>query len=440
MTFARDRSSSVMVNRIEAFGFRSLRYVSQRLGPFHVLVGPNASGKSAFLDVLAFLADLQRIDLEHAIMGYLPYGVPVRATDPRQLTWMGNGESFELALEIGVPGDIRHQLQRADSAVCRYEIAIKASEPYGIMRENLWLKPPSDEVEARWSTTPKPDSAPTGIVKDPERRAPAGWRRVIHRDHEAERVTFRSETSSWSVKLRISKGRSALSGLPAEKGNFPVAWRFHRMLTEGVQRIALSSDTMRRTSPPARSTTLRPDGSNLPHVVDSFMNTHPDRYEDWLMHVQEALPDIKQISTRMQPWDHHRYLVIQYRTGLEAPSWVVSEGTFRFLALTLLAYLPGPGGPFLIKEPENGIHPLNVELVLQSLSSVYGSQVLVATHSPDVARLATVDQLLCFARDSIGGTDVVVGSAHPRLQHWTGPMDLGLLLGSGVLGDHTWHA
>ena len=48
----------MIVTRIEALGFRSLRYVSQRLGPFHVLVGPNASGKSAFLDVLAFLGDL----------------------------------------------------------------------------------------------------------------------------------------------------------------------------------------------------------------------------------------------------------------------------------------------------------------------------------------------------------------------------------------------
>lgn len=439
MTFPRDRSSIWMVNRIEAFGFRSLRYVSQRLGPFHVLVGPNASGKSAFLDVLAFLADLLRIDLEHAIMGYLPHGIPVRATDPRQVTWMGHGESFELALETSVPDDIRYQLQSADSAVCRYEIAVKASEPYGIMRENLWLKPRSDEVEAQRSTFPKPDTAPTGIVMDPEKRAPAGWRRVIHRDHQSEGVTFRSETSSWSVKLRISKGKSVLGGLPAEEGNFPVARRFHRMLAEGVQRIALSSETMRRASPPARSSTLRPDGSNLPHVVDSFMNACPERYADWLMHAQEALPDIERISTRTQPWDHHRYLVIQYRTGLEAPSWGVSEGTLRFLALTLLAYLPGPSGPFLIKEPENGIHPLNVELVLQSLSSVYGSQVLVTTHSPDVARLAKVDQLLCFSRDAGGGTDVVIGSAHPRLQGWTGPMDLGLLLGSGVL-DHTWHA
>jgi predicted ATPase len=33
-----------MITRIEALGYRCLRYISQPLGPFHVLVGPNASG------------------------------------------------------------------------------------------------------------------------------------------------------------------------------------------------------------------------------------------------------------------------------------------------------------------------------------------------------------------------------------------------------------
>ena len=429
-----------MVNRIEASGFRSLRNVSQRLGPFHVLVGPNASGKSAFLDVLAFLADLQRLDLDHAIMGSPPLQIPVRATDPQHLTWMGLGESFELAVETGVPSDIRYQLRDAGAEVCRYEIAVKASEPYGITRENLWLKPRSDDIEPPRSTFPNPSVAPTGIVRDPEKRAPAGWRRVVNRHHESERVTFRSETSTRTVGLHISNGKSVLDALPAEKGNFPVARRFHRMLTRGVQRIALSSETMRRASPPVRSTAFRPDGSTLPHVVQSFMDANPERYADWLMHVQEALPDIERLSTRTQPWDGHRYLVVQYRNGLEAPSWVVSKGTLRFLALTLLAYIPGSGGPYLIEEPENGIHPRNVESVLQSLSSLYDSQVLVATHSPDVARLANVDQLLCFCRDDSGGTDVVAGFAHPRLRDWPGTVDLGLLLGSGVLGRSTLSA
>lgn len=67
MKTSQNMGSGLIVTRIEALGFRSLRYVSQRLGPFHVLVGPNASEKSAFLDVLAFLGDLQRVDLKHAM-------------------------------------------------------------------------------------------------------------------------------------------------------------------------------------------------------------------------------------------------------------------------------------------------------------------------------------------------------------------------------------
>jgi predicted ATPase len=52
------------VTRIEALGYRSLRYVSQPLLPFRVLVGPNASGKSTSLDVIAFLGDLLRVGLD----------------------------------------------------------------------------------------------------------------------------------------------------------------------------------------------------------------------------------------------------------------------------------------------------------------------------------------------------------------------------------------
>jgi predicted ATPase len=47
-----------MLTLIEALNFRCLRYVKQPLAPFHVLVGPNASGKTTFLDVVAFLGRL----------------------------------------------------------------------------------------------------------------------------------------------------------------------------------------------------------------------------------------------------------------------------------------------------------------------------------------------------------------------------------------------
>jgi len=42
-----------IIQRIEALNYRSLRYVSQALRPFEILVGPNASGKSTFMDTIA---------------------------------------------------------------------------------------------------------------------------------------------------------------------------------------------------------------------------------------------------------------------------------------------------------------------------------------------------------------------------------------------------
>lgn len=425
----------MIVSRVEALGFRSLRYVSQRLGPFHVLVGPNASGKSTFLDVLAFLGDLQRVGLAQAVTGNELYGVPLRATDPQHLTWMRRGAAFELAVEAIVPGHLRERLKNESANVCRYEIKVDVSGPLRIAAETLWLKPDDNSGTAcRRTDFPNPPDPPERIVIDPEKRAPARWRRVLSREGKPHRVTFYPDTSRRSIRFQIEADKSALVNLPVDEGFTPVASWFRQMLAAGIQRIALSSEAMRRTSSPARSDTYLPDGSNLPHVVDAVALEHPDRYADWIKLVREALPDIERITVKMQPWDGHRYLVIHYRSGLEAPSWLVSDGTLRLLALTLLAYIPHPTGPYLIEELENGIHPLAVETTFESLSSIYDAQILLATHSPLVARLASVDQMLCFARNEESGTDVVAGPTHPRLRDWPGVVDLGLLLASGVMG------
>jgi len=126
--------------------------------------------------------------------------------------------------------------------------------------------------------------------------------------------------------------------------------------------------------------------------------------------------------------------MVHYAGGLQAPSWVVSDGTLRLLALTSLAYIPGFTGIYLIEEPEHGIHPAAVETVYQSLSSVYSGQVLVASHSPVLLSSARPEHLLCFARDDSGATDIVRGDEHPALAQWRREVSLGAFLASGVLG------
>jgi predicted ATPase len=203
----------------------------------------------------------------------------------------------------------------------------------------------------------------------------------------------------------------------------------------GVQRLALSGEAMRKPCPPTLQAGYLPDGSNLPYVVARLENSDPEQYARWVAHVREALPDIKDISTSERAEDRHRYLVISYRNGLEAPSWLISDGTLRTLALTLLAYTRDmDDAVILVEEPENGIHPRAIETVFQALSSIYKAQVFLATHSPVILGMAQQQDLLCFARDDSGATDIVSGDQHPRLREWRGTLNLSDLFGAGVLG------
>ena len=130
----------------------------------------------------------------------------------------------------------------------------------------------------------------------------------------------------------------------------------------------------------------------------------------------------------------HRYLKLVYDNELDVPSWMASDGTLRFLALTLPAYLPEFRGIYLIEEPENGIHPMAMETVFQSLHSVYSAQILLATHSPVVLGQSRARDVLCFKKDAGGATDIVPGNEHPGLKSWQGSLKLGDLYASGILG------
>jgi len=426
-----------MLVKIEARSYRCLRYVSQSLEPFQVLVGPNASGKSTFLDVVAFLADtLQEKDGVAA-------AVAARAPDIRDLCWMRQQGTFQLAVEAAIPEALQNRKNLTYNRV-RYELSVGQSQSTGetsLLTENLWLvksEPAvSREAPARQRTlfpeSPSPETPPS-IVRASGARTPPGWRPVLKKVPESGNDYFRAETSEWNNLFRLGPRRSALANLPEDDEKFAVSIWFRRLLLDGVQRLTLNSTSLRRPCPPGSPRRFLPDGSNLPWVVKDLEDNAPERLAEWIRHLKTALPDLRAIRSVERPEDRHRYLELDYETHLAAPSWLVSDGTLRMLALTILAYLPDLNGIYLIEEPENGIHPSAVETVLQSLRSVYGAQVLLATHSPVILSQTEPAHVLCFARTPQGETDIVWGNEHPRLRDWRRDTDLGTLFASGVLG------
>jgi predicted ATPase len=169
-------------------------------------------------------------------------------------------------------------------------------------------------------------------------------------------------------------------------------------------------------------------------MIKRLQDEHKDTYEEWLAHVQTVLSDLKAIRVVEREDDRSVYLMLGYTTGVEIPSWMASDGTLRFLVITLIAYLPYAGQLYLLEEPENGVHPLAVDAIYDSLSSAYDSQVLVATHSPTFLKLSSPDDVLCVAKDDGGATDVISGNEHPILREWQGSVDMDALFATGVIG------
>jgi AAA15 family ATPase/GTPase len=239
---------------------------------------------------------------------------------------------------------------------------------------------------------------------------------------------------SWQYAFKLGAQKSGLGNLPADETQFPATTWLRNLLIDGVQSFVLNSLLIRKASPPGQGRGFKPDGSNLPWVIDELNKKSLKRFKEWIAHLQTALPDIENITTIERADDRHRYLVIKYMNGLEVPSWVASDGTLRLLALTLPAYLPELKGIYLIEEPENGIHPRAVETIFQSLVSVYDAQILMATHSPVILGISNVQDVLCFAKTTEGATDIVAGNLHPALARWKGETNLGVLFAAGVLG------
>ncbi len=244
-----------IVTRIEALGYRSLRYTAQHLDSFHVLVGANGSGKSTFLDVVAFLGDIVRAGVEAALDGDARLAIPHRAPDAKHLTWMRRGGRVELAVELTIPEDRRRRLRRNGGAeVCRYELALDVAGPLRLVAETLWLKPSGSRATAgQRGHFPEPPEPPETILQPPRKRTPRGWKKVVSRGEEPERVMFHSETSGWNNSFRVGTAKAALASLPEDEDRFPVAIWFRETLQTGVRRLALSSEEMRRPSPPSRA-------------------------------------------------------------------------------------------------------------------------------------------------------------------------------------------
>ena len=430
-----------MIRLIEVKNYRSLRYLSRALDNFHVLVGANATGKSTFLDVIQFLSDIVNHGIDKAINGDDNI-LASRASYIDELTFAGKGGDIEFAIEVALPDRIVSLFNGRNFTTIRYEITIGKQEDTNenaLKKERVTLMSANSKAEAKKSPQARlmfPEFQNESRDSLMAKYKSDQYRHVISKKEEGN-ANFYNELygesgKGWIPSFKLGIKKSALANLPEDETKFPATTWLKFFLQQGVQKLVLNSSLISKPSPSGQSQYFKTDGSNLPWVIENLKKDNK-KFTQWIEHIQTALPDIFNITTFERPEDRHRYLKITYDNGIEVPSWLISDGTLRLLALTILAYIKDINGVFLIEEPENGIHPKAIECVYQSLSSVYSAQILLASHSPIILSMMALEHLLCFGKTKDGVTDIVKGTEHPKLLEWKGNPNLSLIFASGIL-------
>ncbi len=406
-----------MIAGITIKNFKGIRDITTLpLTRFHVLVGPNGSGKSTFLDAIDFVRDCLARGPASAVESR-------HISDFNDLTWMRLGGKIEIELWL----DLSDQIPDLAEYLISYRLAIRHDQTLGVAvdEEHLrqfsrgWL-PAGKKLEFSPNVKPRRLLGKTGKGTD----------------------YYSREKGTYQDSFNFGLDKLALALTPPDEERYPTANAVRRFLMQGVRYIQLDSPAMRLPCAATRPTDLDLDGTNLARVVGRLLGANgglgphwadPDSpISNWARHLRYAIPDLTSIGWARRQADNAEYILLRYDSGLEAPSWILSDGTLRMLALTLPAFLPPQPALYMIEEPENGVHPKALEIILRSLSAVPGAQMLLATHSPFVVQLTGIDPLLCFNRDS-NGVRITAGPNHPGLINWDGSPDPGVLFAAGVL-------
>ena len=401
-----------MLTRLRVQGFKNLADLTIRFGPFTCFAGHNAVGKSNLFDAIRFLHLLSQKPIMEAVASLRD--ARGRAPSPIELfTRFGNHREKEMRFtadvlvnrnvtdEFGVEG-------KAAISTMRYEVAFRIAESEGeileLVHESLR---PIVQSDARKSLRfPHSKSFRDSVVRG--RRVgdlismEAGQTIKVHQEgHGGRKLPAPKST----VTVVNGMGHSDFPSILAVKKEM-AAWRT----------LMLEPSAMRSPSSYRDSRQIDSRGAFLANAVYRLQKSerrHGQISAAISNRLSQLIGDVAEIRVVEDERSETRTLELKGRDGAFHPAHSLSDGTLRFLVLTVLELDPEVTGLTCLEEPENGIHPERIGAIVKLLrdttvdaTEAVGEgnplrQIIVNTHSPAVVTSVPVNDLVYLGQDRV---------------------------------------
>lgn len=383
-----------MVTRIEIDGFKTFNNFVMEFTPFTVIAGANASGKSNLFDALNLLSNLAKMDIRSAFND-------LRGDAEEQFTQFSSfdySNKIKLAVELLVDKNIKDNWGEETSLKytrLRYEILIerikndKGFEDLKITHEKLealkhrddnWVKN-NIPSSCRDIWRPKVKTGRRGIpyilteTKNGKLtiRIPLDGKPGSGKDFSAKDITQSALSSVNSVEFRH---------VFAAK-NEMLNWRM----------LQLNPEDLRKPSSRMALDSVSHSGANLAAALHRLKTDDDIVLNDISIELNNLLPNFTRVDVIEELAENRFVIKLTSDDGREFTSRVLSEGTLRILILCILKYDYQHKGIICFEEPENGIHPFRLQMMIQllkGLSTEYLDveepllplrQIIVNTHS-----------------------------------------------------------
>ncbi len=393
---------------ISVSNFKSFDEIDIKLDKFNILIGPNASGKSNFINIFRFLRDISRHGLDNAIslQGDKEYICNAMRNDPllkmsyslippnvgrllpykKQLLGLKLAKihnDFAIKFKKNKTFEIAYDNCQIDFALHAFGPQVKnndlnAAQPLG--KGSINIASEKGEVKIRYQFYGK-DSKADSLFRD----------------------IFDDVIPGFVKNNKFTENRLLLETPLITLFIIPLNGLF-----EHLPIYDFNTQLMKNAVPIAAKKALETDGKNIALVLKNIL-ANPSSRQKFLNYIKDLLPYIKDIKTSKLADKSLLFSVEEiYNTHKFFPSSFLSDGTVYLTAVLLALFFDTEKDDddlsmIIFEEVGRNIHPsLISKLVNLFKEASEHRQIIVSTHNPQLVKYADPEDLLLVSRNEKG--------------------------------------